>query len=162
MIPYDPHHATRTLKGVEILAIAEQIARNAHDGQQDKAGFAYIGHPERVAQNLLYQYGGEYGQALAAIGWLHDVLEDTPVTSEFLYDNGLPASIVRAVEDLTRREGQTGSQYYFTVRYSPMGLPVKLADIADNSNARRLSMLDSETQLRLIKKYSRAIEELTE
>lgn len=156
----DPHDSTRTLKGVELLATAEQIARNAHDGQTDKAGFAYIGHPERVAQNLLRRYGGEYGQALAAIGWLHDVLEDTPVTVEFLYDSGLPASIVRTVEDLTRGDGQTASQYYITVRYSPMGLPVKLADIDDNTDPRRLNMLDPETQARLIKKYARALSEL--
>src|SRR5579859_6518089 len=38
---------------VDLVALAEEIATRAHQGQVDKAGAPYIEHPRRVARRLL-------------------------------------------------------------------------------------------------------------
>jgi GTP pyrophosphokinase len=55
------------------------FAFNAHNGQLRKSGEAYIIHPIAVAK-ILIGFGMDYQSVIAAL--LHDVVEDTPVTSE--------------------------------------------------------------------------------
>ena len=55
------------------------FAYNAHNGQLRKSGEAYIIHPVAVAK-ILIGFGMDYQSVIAAL--LHDVVEDTPVTSE--------------------------------------------------------------------------------
>ena len=61
-----------------ILELALSIATEAHKGQFDKAGVDYIEHPIYVAS----QVDTEEEKAVAL---LHDVIEDSPFTSEELY-----------------------------------------------------------------------------
>ena len=58
---------------------AFEFAFNAHNGQLRKSGEAYIIHPVAVAK-ILIGFGMDYQSVIAAL--LHDVVEDTPVTSE--------------------------------------------------------------------------------
>lgn len=53
--------------------LAQSIAAAAHKGQVDKAGKPYIEHPAHVAASV-------QGDAAKAVAWLHDVVEDTPLT----------------------------------------------------------------------------------
>jgi (p)ppGpp synthase/HD superfamily hydrolase len=55
---------------------ALQIAARAHEGQKDKEGLPYILHPLRVMH------------AVQVVAVLHDVIEDTSVTSEDLRQAG--------------------------------------------------------------------------
>ena len=64
----------------ELVERARRFATRAHTGQQRKyEGGAYIAHPARVAR-AVHNAGGDEAQVAAA--WLHDVVEDTPVTHE--------------------------------------------------------------------------------
>lgn len=135
------------------MALAEQaqeIAQRAHAQQVDKAGRPYIEHPARVAARLV---GDELGQAVA---WLHDVVEDTPVTPAQLLEQGFPSEVVDAVVAVTRVEGELPEAYYARVTANPLALSVKLADIADNSDPERLAALDEATSSRLTAKYDKA------
>lgn len=136
--------------------IADRIAARAHAGQVDKAGADYIGHPRRVA--LLVQPNTVDARAAAL---LHDVLEDTSVTSDDLTLAGMPPHVVRAVELLTRRRSLSNGDYYAQIRGNVLALAVKLADIADNTDPQRLSSLDLPTQQRLREKYSTARQQLS-
>ena len=137
----------------EMIVRAREIATVAHAGQVDKAGKPYIEHPARVAASLNDPH------AIAA-AWLHDVVEDTSTTLSSLGAE-FPEAVVLAVDALTRRPDRSSTSYYERIRANPIALAVKLADIADNSEPGRLSALPSETQTRLIAKYSEAIELLT-
>src|SRR5690606_11747524 len=95
-----------------------------------------------------------------ATAWLHDVVEDTPVTLADL-EESFPAEVTIAVDALTRRPGEDPADYYARVRAVPLALAVKLADLADNSDPQRLARLDAATRDRLIAKYARAQAELT-
>lgn len=139
-----------------IDTIADRIAARAHAGQVDKAGADYIAHPRRVAQRVQPNTADARAAAL-----LHDVLEDTAVTSDDLALEGIPPHVVHAVELLTRRRGLSSDDYYAQIRGNALALAVKLADIADNSDPHRLAGLDLPTQKRLREKYSTARRQLS-
>ncbi|MCR9141040.1 MAG: phosphohydrolase [bacterium] len=133
------------------IETAIQIACEFHRGQNDKAGFPYIFHPLRVMENV-----NGIHQKMAAV--LHDTIEDTPLTIEELRNRGCPPRVVGAVEVLTKREGESHDQYIMRVVESgnPVAIPVKWADITDNSDPRRLQYLPVESQQRLSLKYAAA------
>ena len=65
-----------------------------------KAGVDYIEHPIYVAS----QVDTEEEKAVAL---LHDVIEDSPFTSEELLLAGLPETVVAAVQILSKKRGKT-------------------------------------------------------
>ncbi|MFD7654019.1 HD domain-containing protein [Actinosynnema sp. NPDC059797] len=130
---------------------AVRIARAAHEGQVDKSGHPYIGHPLRVMSLV----SGEHAR-MAAV--LHDVVEDTSVTVDDLLAAGCPPEVVRTVLALTHADGESQEQYLARVLTDPVAVAVKRADIADNTSPPRLALLDQATQDRLRAKYSRALD----
>lgn len=133
----------------ELVALAEQIARRAHTGQRDQAGEPYIEHPRRVAGRVAGDPEAE------AVAWLHDVVEDCPVSLQDLLDAGFPPRIVAAVDAITKRDGEH-DRYYARLAADPLARRVKLADIADNCDPQRLAALDTWTRERLVVKYARS------
>ncbi|GLZ34017.1 hypothetical protein Lesp02_62050 [Lentzea sp. NBRC 105346] len=129
---------------------AIRIARHAHDGQVDKSGRPYIGHPLRVMASV----EGEHAR-MAAV--LHDVIEDTPMTAHSLLAAGCPPVVVDAVVALSKVPGEPQEQYLTRVAANPLALVVKHADIADNMSPVRLAALDPALQDRLRSKYSAAL-----
>ena len=133
---------------------AERVAREAHVGQVDKAGRPYVDHPRRVAARVAEVDGRP---AAVAVAWLHDVVEDTPTTLEDLGEAGFGVDVVAAVDALTRRPGE-GDDYYLRVAADDLASVVKLADIWDNTNPERLTLLSLDYQARLERKYRHALE----
>ena len=132
------------------LEDAITIATAAHDGQVDKSGRPYIGHPLRVMASV----SGEHEQ-MAAV--LHDVIEDTPVTAADLLARGCPAAVVDAVVALSHLPEEPQEDYLRRVAANPLALSVKRADISDNLSPARIARLDEATQERLKVKYARAL-----
>ena len=128
------------------LEDAVALATRLHSGQVDKAGDAYIGHPLRVMDTV-----GRTAPAagvnvlhaqMAAV--LHDVVEDTEITLDDLAAAGYPPPVVAAVDALTRRPGESPDEYLARVAADPIAVVVKRADIADNSDPRRLARLPAD------------------
>ncbi|WP_430647400.1 hypothetical protein [Agromyces sp. GXS1127] len=140
------------LEAVAQVALAKGIAFAAHRGQLDKSGTPYIDHPGRIAE----RFDPVADPIAAAAAWLHDVLEDTPLTSRELFEAGILLEIVGVVELLTRRPEVTPDEYYARIRRHPVALRVKLADIDDNTAPWRLRRLDFAKQQRLAEKYRHA------
>ncbi len=130
-------------------ADAVEIARAAHDGQVDKSGQPYIGHPMRVMAAL-----SDPHERMAAV--LHDVIEDTPVTAADLRAAGCPEPVVTAVVALSRGDDEPQADYLARVAANPMAKVVKLADMADNCSPARMAALDAATRERLTAKYAAA------
>jgi GTP pyrophosphokinase len=83
---------------LDLLRRAFAFAREKHAGQRRHSGEAYIFHPLAVAQILADL---EMGVPTIAAGLLHDVLEDTNVTSEQL--TGLfSAEVAELVDGVTK------------------------------------------------------------
>lgn len=130
---------------------AEEIATVAHRGQRDKAGKSYIDHPRRVANRVR-----AFGPVEVAAAWLHDVLEDCDVTASDLSGAGFPPSVVEAVQAMTKQPREDHEAAVRRACANPVAKVVKAADVADNSDPIRLSLLDAATAKRLTLKYAAA------
>ena len=124
------------------LEDAIALAVEAHRGQRDKAGQTYILHPLRVMMRLETE-----AERMAAI--LHDVVEDTPYTLERLRELGYPEEVLFALECLTKREGENYEAFIVRVRPHPLARRVKLADLEDNMDVRRLTQVTPKDAERL-------------
>lgn len=119
----------------EVFETALEIALKAHKGQVDKNGVAYITHPLAVAAQL-------DSLELKTIALLHDMIEDTDVTAEYLLERGIPKELVEVVQLLTKPEDEEYESYLKRVRENPMAKAVKLADLAHNTSPERASGLN--------------------
>jgi hypothetical protein len=128
------------------LDVAINLARSAHAGQRDKLGVAYICHPLAVMRRV-----STNDEKIVAV--LHDVVEDTPVTLDYLRTLGFAEHIVRAVDAVTKRAGESLADSMARVAADQLALTVKLADISHNANPARQSMLPEDTRAKLQIKY---------
>ena len=131
------------------VALAKGIAFIAHRGQHDRTGAPYIDHPGRIAE----QFDPETEPVEAAAAWLHDVLEDSPITAQELFEAGVVPDVIDVVRTLTRGSEADDDEYYDRIRRDPVARRVKLADIDDNTARWRLRRLDYDVQLHLVEKY---------
>lgn len=123
------------------------IAAKAHQGQEDKAGYPYILHPIR----MMLCMSSEIEMIIAV---LHDVVEDTDWTLSDLQKEGFSAEVLEAVDCLTRRDGESYEKFISRVRANPIARRVKIADLEDNMNIKRISNL-TEKDMERLKKYHR-------
>ena len=134
------------------VALARGIAFVAHRGQHDRSGLPYIDHPGRIAE----RFDPVTEPVEAAAAWLHDVLEDSDLTAQELFEAGVVPAVIDVVQLLTRTRDVAADEYYARIRRNPVARRVKLADIDDNTARWRLRRLDYDTQLRLVEKYRNA------
>ena len=140
---------------MNIARLAEQVAREAHEDQTDKAGAPYVEHLKRVA-NIFVRDWPDATDAEIAIAWLHDIIEDTPYTSEMLLETGFPVATVKAVEQLTfPKEGYLENIANLCATGSLVAIKVKLADNEDNSNPKRVAAISIGKEM-LEKRYKPA------
>lgn len=133
----------------ELLNLAKEIATRAHRSQVDKGGKPYIQHPLRVAERC-----EKTSEKIVAV--LHDTIEDTFVTAEYLQEQGFPQIIVDGVLSVTHRKEETYEEYVKRAANNPIGRNVKVADLEDNMDIRRLETPLDECDLRRLNKYLKA------
>ncbi|MBE6240658.1 MAG: HD domain-containing protein [Bacteroidales bacterium] len=136
------------------LERAIEIATEAHKGQVDKAGNEYIGHPLRVM---------EMGKTLEEkiVGVLHDVVEDTDWTFERLEAEGFAPEVMAALRCVTKTsENENYDDFIGRVKKNPLAAAVKINDLTDNMDIRRLPYL-SDKDVKRLKKYLKAYKRLT-
>jgi (p)ppGpp synthase/HD superfamily hydrolase len=129
------------------------IAVTAHQGQLDRAGQPYILHPLRVMARCQ-----TVDEKIVAI--LHDVVEDTNVTFDDLRKAGFSEEIIRALDCVTKREGEPYEEFVRRSASNRLALRVKLADLEDNMDLKRNEQVTAEDLPRL-NKYLMAYRFLT-
>jgi (p)ppGpp synthase/HD superfamily hydrolase len=131
------------------------IAAQAHLGQKDKSGAPYILHPLR----MMLRFKSEAEMIVAV---LHDVVEDNPDwTLERLRAEGFSAEIIDAVDHLTRREEESYKEFVKRAQQNPLARQVKLADLEDNMDLKRVKNL-TETDKERLARYHKAWLKLTD
>lgn len=134
------------------LEKAIAIAATAHQGQVDTGGSPYILHPLRVMLKMSTDV-----ERIVAV--LHDVLEDTNVTEEFLREVGVNDTLIQAIDSVTRREDESYKSFIVRANSNPIGRVVKIADIEDNMDLSRIPTLTQKDYDR-IEKYRKALQVL--
>jgi (p)ppGpp synthase/HD superfamily hydrolase len=127
------------------LERALQIAVQAHAGQKDKSGAAYIFPPIRVMMRCT-------STEAQIVGLLHDVVEDTSVTFEELEGEGFSNTVMEALRLLTHDPQVPYEDYIERVKTHPVATEAKLADLEDNMDIRRLQEVDEKAVARF-KRY---------
>jgi (p)ppGpp synthase/HD superfamily hydrolase len=136
-----------------LLQKADIIAEQYHKGQIDKAGADYIAHPRRVSEHC-------DGMKAKIVALLHDTIEDTEITSDFLLDQGFPQEIVDAVLSVTRLPNESYDDFITRASLNPIGREVKIADLRDNMNITRLDYPLQEKDFERLNKYLKAYKRL--
>ena len=135
-----------------LIEKALSIALEAHKGQTDKYGQPYVLHPLR----LMHRFRDPELQTIAI---LHDVVEDSDWTLDQLRNEGFSDRIVGTVDALTRREEESYTSLIDRAADNPLARKVKLADLEDNMDIRRMKSI-GDADRELLNRYRSAYEKL--
>lgn len=139
------------------------LAAEMHREQKDKAGQPYLLHVLAVL-SIVTASGprpvvrGDAVVQEAAV--LHDVLEDTHLTSADLIQRGVSAEAVDLIEAVSRRRGELYTQYIERiVGHSRDAVLIKLADMTHNAG-RLADLPDVKVRDRLTGRYAEMLPQL--
>ena len=130
------------------LEDAIRLAVEAHHGQRDKVGQPYILHPLRV----MFRLDTEVERM---VGVLHDVIEDTKYKAEDLRQMGYSEEVLQALDCVTRRESESYEDFVLRSKANPTARRVKLADLEDNMDIRRMAGV-TEKDMERLTRYRKA------
>lgn len=133
------------------LQRAIEIAVEAHRGMTDKGGNPYILHPLRVMLSLS-------SEEEKIVGVLHDVVEDCDGWSfERLKAEGFSETVLIALQSVTKSfEDRSYEDFVQRAAKNHIGKKVKIADILDNLDVKRINDINME-DVKRIKKYKNAL-----
>lgn len=137
-----------------LIKKAMDIAYKAHLGQVDKGGTPYIFHPLHIAERVDTEY--EICTAL-----LHDVIEDSDITLDYLFKEGFPQEVIKAVDLLTRKEGMTYREFILKTKTDTIARKIKIEDIKHHLDLTRLSEI-TEKDIDRAKYYKKFLDILLE
>ena len=130
------------------LEDAIALAVEAHRGQTEKAGQPYVLHVLRV----MFRCNTDAERIVAV---LHDVVEDTGRSFDDLRKLGYSEEILAALDCVTKRPGESYEQFVERAAQNPVARRVKLADLEDNMDLRRLPSV-GQKDLDRLDRYVRA------
>ncbi|AHM63174.1 hypothetical protein D770_24645 [Flammeovirgaceae bacterium 311] len=137
------------------LKKAIEIAVVAHKDQVDKTGSPYVEHLFRV-MNL----GKNEEEKICGV--LHDLVEDTSWTFEDLAREGFSSEIIDALRCVTKTsETEDYDAFIDRIVGNRLAVSVKINDLRDNLDIRRLPIITEKDVTRL-NKYLNAYRRLVE
>lgn len=133
------------------LGLAINIASNAHLGQTDRGGNPYILHPLWVMHKVRH-----LGTKYMIVAVLHDVVEDTNISYDYLKEVGFNFEIIEALKLLDHSdESVPYEEYVEKLAKNEITREVKLRDLEHNSKITRLKGL-REKDFERLRKYQKA------
>lgn len=111
----------------------------------DKYGQPYILHPLRIMSRVESEV-----EKIVAI--MHDVIEDSDRTLEDIRQEGFSDEIVTALALLTKGQDEAYTDYVSRLAHNSLARKVKLADLEDNMDLRRVPTL-TEMDTKRLQRY---------
>lgn len=133
-----------------MLDKAISLAAQKFEGKFDKGGKPYILHCLYVMNQMPTN-----DEELQQIGVMHDLLEDTELTSGDLLEMGFSVRVIEGVCACTHSDRETYDEYIHRVALNSDARLVKLADLRHNSDITRIKGLRKKDFDR-VEKYYRA------
>ena len=134
---------------------AHKLAEKYHSGQLDIGGHLYIDHVVYVAKNAKeYLQSDNIEDCYTAMtaGVLHDIIEDCGLTKSELISAGISLCVIDIVQKLTHDKKVPYADYIINIKKDNIVRAVKLADLSNNMDIRRLNKFDNNA-IRRLKKY---------
>lgn len=95
------------------------------------------------------------------VGVLHDVVEDSDWSFEQLAAEGFSDDIIEALRCVTKlSNNEPYDKFIARVKTNPLAIAVKINDLSDNMDIRRLPYL-SDKDIKRLKRYLKAYKQLT-
>lgn len=118
----------------------------------DKGGNPYMYHLIGVAKS------NKWNDVLFMASLLHDIVEDTDVTLEYLTTEGYDLSVIEIVDLVTIRKGEKYNDRIDTIINSEnmYALLLKRADLENNMDITRLKVITEKDVVRISTKYAPA------
>ena len=132
------------------LDTAIALTAAAFEGVYDKGGKPYIMHCLHVMNSVSH-----LGYKTMMVAVMHDLVEDTSWTVDYLRIKGFHADVVQGVAYMTHDAGETYDSYIETIGSLQMVIPIKMADLRHNSDITRLKDVREKDFARLTK-YAKA------
>lgn len=139
-----------------IVERAREIAKDAHKGQM-YGSKPYFDYHVLGVYSLV---GEDASDEVKAAALLHDVVEDCHVTTEQLFDMGMPYPVVRAVSLLTKKRGQKQFDYLMDIAKNDIALEVKIADATFNARGGRAKYAITLPMLKMLRESRDELEKL--
>lgn len=137
------------------LQLAQYLATAYHKHQVDIGGTPYIKHPQAVASRL------PQDPQLQTLAWLHDLIEDTPLTLEQVSQYPFDSEVLQGLQVITRIGQESYDAYLSRVMTSRLATLVKIEDLHENSRLSRLNREPKARDWERLVKYQTAIAQLT-
>jgi (p)ppGpp synthase/HD superfamily hydrolase len=130
-----------------MLEKALELVIKYHKGQKKiKTGEPYILHLLRVMMKMDTEE-----EMTAAL--LHDMVEKTIITIKDLKKLGFSENIVKAVDAISRRKGETYAEHINRVKKNKLAIKLKIADLEDNMDIKRWTDFNDSQKLKKQQKY---------
>lgn len=140
---------------MNLLGKAIALASEQFKNTTDKGGNPYILHCLYVMEKVK-----PLGEEAMIVGVLHDLLEDTSITAEDLYEMGFSWKTIRKIELVTHQEGEDYMDYIKRAASDQVSRAVKMADLEHNSQIFRMKGL-REKDFKRLEKYFTAYQYLS-
>lgn len=134
---------TSLVNHVKSIAIEAHRSQYRFDGRTP-----YFDHILSVVKKVQH-----LGDNYICTAYLHDTIEDTTITKEFLLEQNIPSVIVDAVVLLTKTDDVDYDDYIHQIKGNEIAKAVKIADMISN-------LADTPTKNQ-IKKYAKGLYILT-
>ncbi|MEG2656825.1 MAG: hypothetical protein RR891_11715 [Clostridium sp.] len=131
------------------LEKAISIAVKYHRNQIDSEGTPKIFHSLSVMFNM-----NTVEEMIVAI--LHDVVEDTEYSLHRLKKEEFSNEILASVDAITHRKKEHYNLYLDRIKLNPLALRVKLSDLTNNMDVKRMNNISDKQMITYIKKYNTA------
>jgi len=123
------------------------------DHINSKDGSPYIYHPLHVMNQM--DLDDNDGRIVAV---LHDVVEDTDCTLEYLRTYGFEDHIVEAIDAITWRRGELLDDYLARVKANEIATRVKIQDATHNLSRSQKSLAENAGDVKKLKKIQGRID----
>lgn len=127
---------------MDIVEKAKEFAKKAHESIDQRRKYTnepYIVHPAEVASIVA---SVPHTQEMVAAAWLHDVVEDTPITLNEVYKTfgKEVGDLVEMLTDVSKpqdgnRKARKAIDREHTSTASPAAKTIKLADLISNTSS---------------------------
>lgn len=144
----DFEDAVEAMTNVKALCLGKML------DLKDKGGESLAMHPWRMAEKIEAETYGRFGYfgeehsditehdlfmaKVITVAWGHDLLEDTDTTVEDLKEAGCSEDVIEAIVRATRKKDEFYSEYIKRVYENRISRIVKIYDLEDNMDIRRL------------------------
>lgn len=142
------------MKTVEDAIIVAVVSHKGHVNSKDNSPYIY--HPLHVMGQM--KLDDVDGRIVAV---LHDAVEDTDCTLDYLRAMGFEEHIIDAIDAITWRDGEPLEEYLIRVKANAIAKRVKIEDATHNLSRSQKSLAQNVGDLKKMKKIQGRIDKYT-